>query len=262
MLQALQHLKSVKSTVRLRDCKVMGDRVYLFLDRQQVIAIAVKSAITEGEEYGKPRRAGKLHLEVKEDQNSELTNLRLELLTKFTRQVLRWQGYEVSDESNETSDKDNNTKNYVFTANSNWKESSSCEKLVCAVVSSAKEKKKDTETSLEEYFNGKMTSLKIYEEESGEKANSQAQETIANAIVAFEMLSLSPARTILVSTDPESAASLAHTKGAFVSVYIFLFCMQTTCSKQLCLMILICLFRGLIYTVQRSQNRSYFGEIQ
>jgi hypothetical protein len=175
--------------------------VLINFNRSIVSCTAIKTVIEQDVEYGKKENHEKhfmLHVEV--DDESEITNLRLNLLKKVSSNLLKCK----------SCDNKNYYNNYVFTIKSEGNVYKDYNRYLCGVVLNTN-KKKECIWSEEMYLQRKIEKIKKL---SSQKCSSTYFDTntiedvkkIANAAVAYELLSVKHSSPVIVekSNDTET----------------------------------------------------------
>ncbi|OXU28332.1 hypothetical protein TSAR_012863 [Trichomalopsis sarcophagae] len=157
---------------------------------------AIKAVYTQGKNFGINEDCGiKVKLGVEYAEESELTNLRLDLLKKVSTNLLKAQGFNVQDEVCDH--------NYVFTIKSVGKTIDKNERYVCgAVVNSSKKKEKCL--TVESYMQNKISKVKElcdqrHPDDLVARSNSEEDiKKIADASVSHELLSTKHISTVML----------------------------------------------------------------
>ncbi|KAK0183210.1 hypothetical protein PV327_001273 [Microctonus hyperodae] len=186
-----------------------GDRFYLFLYRydvfHKVIALVNQEKSRYGQQLVTEQRIG---LTVNEDSESELTTARLHQIKYACEKLLMLHGYEINE--------DVVGYKYCFTTKSHGKINENVHRYVCGVVNNSAMKTKETDLTCEMYKQQKMIVLdKLNEEKAVDSDERKAWlESITEAIVIFEFLSVKPSCSISVTDSNKSITN--EKSGVFV----------------------------------------------
>lgn len=169
--------------------------------------------INEGKLFGQsPAKDRTISIKINQDPDSNLTTTRLQVLQNFSQNILKLQGYKISD--------DNPDIQVLLTTKSEGKIEDDTKKIVCGVVKNHETDSKEVLLNFERYLEQKFDEVK--EVDDGRLPGTEGQDDlrlmrIAKAIVIFELLRLRTSRPIVIggNKDKQSVKSTIKT-GTFV----------------------------------------------
>ncbi|XP_033208405.1 DALR anticodon-binding domain-containing protein 3 [Belonocnema kinseyi] len=207
--------KSKEWSLQINSCSLKKERVCLFLNRPQILSLAIKTAVKNGHSYGKKALVNECFtLKMQVDKGSELTNQRLHFLKDVTENILRLQGYGVSEE--------NGDHNYILTTKSEGIIEGNYKKIVCGVVKNLELNSKETSLTWKSYLCSKKEKLlelnaHKYKTENKEMGDyNEDIEEIARTVIKFELLSVKPSRAVFLKNVATSDDTM---KGAAFILY-------------------------------------------
>lgn len=189
--------KSQEWSLQINSCSLKKERVCLSLNRPQTLSLVIKNAVKIGPSYGKKALVNECFtLKMQVDKESELTNQRLHFLKDVTENILRLQGYGVSEE--------NSDHNFILTTKSEGIIEGNYKKFVCGVVKNLELNSKETSLTWKSYLGSKkekfleLNAHKYQTEHKEMDDYHEDIEEIARTVIKFELLSVKPGRAVFL----------------------------------------------------------------
>lgn len=181
--------------------KESNNFILIFLNRQSVSYNTVKTVIDQGLNYGRrSNTCNKLYFKLDQD-DSELTSLRLKLIKKVTENLLSFQGCTIENEQCD--------KNYIVTTKSEGKTNDKYFKYICGSVLNVN-KKKDKVWREEEYKKFRSKKIMLLSSQRSldlqiDKNNFEKDvDKITNAAVTYQLLSTKHTNPIILEESDRS----------------------------------------------------------
>lgn len=170
--------------------------VHIKYPREVYAVEAIKAVYQHGMSFGKKKDCAiKVKLEVEYADDSEVTNLRLDLLKKVSTNLLKAQGYNVQDEECDH--------NYIFTIKSEGKIVDNHKRYICGAVLNSN-KRKERSLTVESYVQNKIDKVKELNDQRHSDvyiARNNIEEDIkkiADASISYELLSVKHISTVIM----------------------------------------------------------------
>lgn len=201
---------------KITKCTLQKERVCLFLDRPSVIKTIISTIIEKGSSFGKnPSTNKEMCLTFHPDVQSELTSTRLKLIKDVSERILDLQGYRICKKVCSNS--------IVLTNKLNGKSTKDCNTYLCGVVKNSETNTKETMFTWSKYIHYKIEMIREQNEHkylnAEKKDKNSSLWNMAEAAIAFELLSIKPIRPVFVNVRTNANRSLTNTKGVFFIFY-------------------------------------------
>ncbi|XP_012287697.1 DALR anticodon-binding domain-containing protein 3 isoform X2 [Orussus abietinus] len=215
VFEALIH-SSRNWPLKIEKCTLQKERVCIFLNRPHAMATAIKTIIEFGSNYGRALSNEKnFAIEVLPDFESHLTNVRLHIIKDVTRNILRLQGYQISE---------NGHFKHILTVKSQGEIENNYKRIVCGVVKSSQMGTKEKELTWDMYITRIMDKLSHTVSQKFFSENAMIDDyndvlNIAKAVATFELLSVKPSRAVLLKADTNYIDNVINKKGGLFVLY-------------------------------------------
>ncbi|XP_046749656.1 DALR anticodon-binding domain-containing protein 3 isoform X2 [Diprion similis] len=200
--KAFQNIVQASSnwSLKIETCQLRNERVSVFLNRTQTFANGLARIVVRDHSYGQlTPKCGSFFFHIVKDLDSDLTNLRLRLIKGVAENIVKANGYQVS----EGSDSDR----YYVTTKSKRDLTKYPKILLCGVTKNSVTGTKETALTEAEYLRRKLAELADTTEhrlsdlaEPKHEQNSVLSQ-IAEAVIALQFLAVKPSRTLTISSE-------------------------------------------------------------
>ncbi|XP_046623716.1 DALR anticodon-binding domain-containing protein 3 isoform X1 [Neodiprion virginianus] len=205
-------------SLKIEKCQLGNERVSVFLNRTQTFADVLPRIVVRDHSYGQlESKSGSFFFHIIKDLDSDLTNLRLRLIKGVAENIVKANGYQVS----ESSDSDK----YYATTKSKRDLTKYPKILLCGVAKNSVTGTKETALTEAEYLNRWLAELADTTEhklpdlaEPKHEQNSVLLQ-IAEAVIVLQFLAVKPSRTITISSDLGLDESTINVKGSSFIFY-------------------------------------------